>query len=350
MIKSFLIYGANGFVGSQAARLAVRSGLEPILAGRNEANLKPLADELGVKYRVFDLGDPGVLEKELNNISLVLHCAGPYIFTSRPMVNACLKTGTHYLDITGEIPVYQEISSRNLEARERGVLLLPGIGFDVAPTDCLAVHLKKRLPSATHLALAFQSVGPAGLPPGTQRTMFEMIPHGFQSRVDGKLQSLPRAKKTRFIDLGQGEVEATRLSWGDVFTAHFSTGIPNIESYLILSSSMKRGVALLGLLKPLFRSAAIRRFFKRGVKPGPSMAECEASGTHVWGEVTDETGQKAVSRLHGPEGGLLWTTKTAIAAVIEVLKGKAPAGYQTPATAFGAAFVLESDGVILEDL
>lgn len=350
MIKSFLIYGANGFVGSEAARLAVRSGLEPILAGRNKAGLEPLSSELGLKHRVFGLDDPEVLEKELSDISLVLHCAGPYIFTSRPMVDACLKTGTHYLDITGEIPVYKDISSRDSEARERGVMLLPGIGFDVAPTDCLAVHLKKRLPSATHLALAFQSVGPAGLPPGTQRTMFEMIPYGFQSRLDGELQTLPRDKKIRRMDLGQGEVEAMRLSWGDVFTAHFSTGIPNIESYLILSPSMKKGVALLGLLKPLFRFAAIRNFFKRGVKPGPSMAECEASATHVWGEVTDETGQKAVSRLHGPEGGLLWTTRTAIAAAKEVLSGNAPAGYQTPATAFGAAFVLESEGVILEDL
>jgi short subunit dehydrogenase-like uncharacterized protein len=299
---------------------------------------------------VFGLEDPDKLDNELKDISVVLHCAGPYIFTARPMVEACLRSGTHYLDITGEIPVYKDIASRDVDAREKGVMLLPGVGFDVAPTDCLAVHLKKRLPSATHLTLAFQSIGPAGLPPGTQRTMFEMIPYGFQSRVEGKLQSLPRSKKYRYINFGNGEVEATRLTWGDVFTAYVSTGIPNIESYLVLSPSMKKGMAFLGILTPLFQYRAVRNFFKRGVKPGPSMEECDMSTTHVWGEVRDGNGQKAVARLFGPEGGLVWTSKTAIASVHEVLRGNVSAGYQTPATAFGPEFVLESEGVSLEDL
>lgn len=350
MSKSFLLYGANGFVGSEAAHLAVREGLRPVLAGRNEKGIRQLADELGVEYRVFDLEDPNRLDKELKDFPVVLHCAGPYIFTARPMVEACLRTGTHYLDITGEIPVYKDIASKDVEAKEKGVMLLPGVGFDVVPTDCLAVHLKKRLPSATHLAMAFQSVGPAGMPPGTQRTMFEMIPYGFQSRVDGVLHALPSKKKYRQIDLGNGEVEATRLTWGDVFTAYISTGIPNIESYLVLSPSMKKGMAFLGFLTPLFRFSGVRNFFKRGVKPGPSMEECELSTTHVWGEVRDNKGQKAVARLHGPEGGLVWTSRTAIAAVKEVLKGNAPAGYQTPAKAFGPGFVLESEGIRLEDL
>ena len=350
MSKTFLLYGANGFVGSEAARLAVREGLRPVLAGRNEQEIIRLANELELEYRIFGLDDPARLEHELKDIPVVLHCAGPYIFTALPMVEACLKTGTHYLDITGEIPVYKDIAARDAAARERGVMLLPGIGFDVAPTDCLAVYLKKRLPSASHLALAFQSVGPAGLPPGTQRTMFEMIPYGFQGRVDGVLKSLPRRKKERLIDFGNGEVVATRLTWGDVFTAYLSTGIPNIESYLVLSPSMKKGMAFLTFMTPLFKLKSVRNFFKRRVKPGPSLSECEASSTHVWGEVRDDQGQKAVARLHGPEGGLVWTTKIAIAAIQEVLRGNAPAGYQTPAKAFGSEFVLEAEGIRLEDL
>lgn len=350
MSKIFLIYGANGFVGAEAARLAVREGLRPVLAGRNEEKIRQLADELGLDYRVFDLEDPDMLDNELKGIHVVLHCAGPYIFTASPMVDACLRSETHYLDITGEIPVYKDIASRDDEAKEKGVMLLPGVGFDVAPTDCLAVHLKKRLPTATHLAMAFQSLGPAGLPPGTQRTMFEMIPYGFQSRVGGVLKSLSSSKKYRTIDFGNGEVEATRLTWGDVFTAYISTGIPNIESYLVLSPSMKKGMAVLSFLTPLFRYKAVRDFFKRGVKPGPSMDECEISTTHVWGEVRDDKGQKALALLHGPEGGLVWTSKTAIAAAQEVLRGKAPAGYQTPAKAFGSDFVIKSEGVRLQDL
>jgi short subunit dehydrogenase-like uncharacterized protein len=66
-------------------------------------------------------------------------------------------------------------------------MLLPGVGFDVVPTDCLALHLKQRLPSATRLRLAFQSVGPAGLPPGTQRTAIELLNYGDRVRRNGKL-------------------------------------------------------------------------------------------------------------------------------------------------------------------
>ena len=77
-----------------------------------------------------------------------------------------------------------------------------GVGSDVVPTDCLALHLKQCLPSATHLALAFAGQGPAGLPPGTQRTVIEMIPYGLQTRRDGRLESAGLGMKTRMIDFG----------------------------------------------------------------------------------------------------------------------------------------------------
>ncbi len=179
--------------------------------------------------------------------------------------------------------------------------------------------------------------------------MFEMIPYGFQMRVDGELVKTS-GKKIRNVDFGNGAVEATRLTWGDVFTAYFSTQIPNIENYLVLTPSMKKGMALLGALTPLFRFKAVRKFLQRGVKPGPTLDQCEATSTHVWGEVSDDEGNKAVSRLHGPEGGLIWTSRAAIEAVKRVLGGDAPPGYQTPASAYGADFVLLCEGVTREDL
>jgi len=176
MATAFLLYGANGFVGEAAARLAVKTGLQPILAGRNASQLEALANELALPYQVFALDDSTALDQALKQVSVVLHCAGPYLYTSEPMVNACLRNGVHYLDLTGEIPVYAAIAERDAEARARNVMLLPGAGFDVVPTDCLALYLKQRLPSATRLTLAFRTQGPAGLPPGTQRTMIELIP------------------------------------------------------------------------------------------------------------------------------------------------------------------------------
>ena len=166
------------------------------------------------------------------------------------MADACLRTGVHYLDLTGEIPVFEALAARDAEARARRVMLLPAVGFDVVPTDCLAVHLLRRLPSATRLELGFQSVGPAGLPPGTQRTMIELLPFGDRVRRGGQLVVPERGEKLRRIDFGQGPVEAARFTWGDVFTAYHSTGIPDIEVYVALPPAMRRQMAMVRALRP----------------------------------------------------------------------------------------------------
>jgi short subunit dehydrogenase-like uncharacterized protein len=349
MSSTFLLYGANGFVGEATARLAIQSGLNPVLAGRDAVKLGRLASELGVEYRAFGLEDSKTIDRALKDMNAVLHCAGPFIHTYKPMVEACLRTGVHYLDLTGEIPVYEAIAARDMDAKSRGVMLLPGIGFDVVPTDCLAMHLKQRLPSATHLTLAFQTVGPAGLPPGTQRTMIELIPFGNRVRRNGSLEIPGREVISRAVDFGDGPVEVTRFTWGDVFTAWHSTGIPNIEDYIALSESMRRQMSMLDRLRPLFKLAMVRNFLKKRVKPGPTAIDCTRTFTNVWGEVVDDRNQKAVARLHGPEAGVIWTARAALAGVKKIMTGHAPPGYQTPAMAYGADFVLECEGVVRED-
>lgn len=344
------MYGAYGFVGEQIARMAVENGLHPIVAGRKATRVERLAAELDVAYHVFKLDDVPAMDRALKDVRLVLHCAGPYLNTYKQMVEGCLRAGVHYLDLTGELPVYEAIAARDGEARAQGVMLLPGVGFDVVATDCLALHLNDRLPHATHLTLAFQARGPAGLPPGTQRTSIELAPYGDRMRRDGKLVAPQRAEVTRQIDFGDGPVEAVRFTWGDVFTGYHSTGIPNIEVYAVLSQAQRRQFAWLRRLRPLFKLAAVRSLFKLGVKPGSTAEERAQSSTHVWGEVKDDQGGRAVSRLHGPEAAVVWTARAALAAVQKVLAGKAPPGYQTPAKAYGADLVLECEGVTREDL
>lgn len=348
--SAFLLYGATGFVGEEIARLAVEYGLEPILAGRNSARLEKLGSELDVEHRAFGLSNSHKVEGGLKDIRVVLHCAGPFIHTYKPMVEACLQTGIHYLDLTGEIPVYEAVSSHDAEAKARGIMLMPAVGFDVVPTDCLALHLKGRLPSATHLRLAFKSEGPAGLPPGTQRTVIEMLPYGRHVRQGGRLERPGQGVKTRVVDFGQGPVEVIRQTWGDVFTAYHSTGIPNIEDYIVLSKATHKQMDTLAKLGPLLKLAVVRNFLKRGIKPGPSAEKRARTVTHVWGEVEDEQGRKAVARLHGPEAGVIWTARAALAVVRKVLAGDAPAGYQTPAKAYGPDLVMECEGVTREDV
>lgn len=350
MSKTFLIYGANGYVGEAAARLAVAQGLKPVLAGRSASRLEPLAGELGLPLRPCALDDAAALDQALQGVAVVLHAAGPYKFTSRPMADACLRSGVHYLDLTGEIPVFEALAARDAEARARGVMLLPAVGFDVVPTDCLAVHLQRRLPSAKRLELGFQSVGPAGLPPGTQRTIIELLPFGDRIRRGGELVVPERGEKLLRIDFGQGPVEAVRFTWGDVFTAYHSTGIPDIEVYAALPPALRRQMALSKALRPLLGLAPVRALLQRGVQPGPSAQARAKTVTHVWGRVSDTAGRSATSRLHGPEAGLVWTTRAALAAVKRVLAGGATPGFQTPGKAFGPDFVLEGEGVVREDV
>ena len=168
-MSGWLLYGAYGYTGARIARLAVERGERPTLAGRDATATAALAEELNLPHCSFDLEDPHRLSQAIKGFRAVLHCAGPFSATSQPMADACLATGAHYLDITGEIGVFEALAARDQEARTAGVCLLPGVGFDVVPTDCLAALLSERLPGASHLELAFRGAGTPSR--GTARTM-----------------------------------------------------------------------------------------------------------------------------------------------------------------------------------
>jgi short subunit dehydrogenase-like uncharacterized protein len=344
-MNTFLIYGANGYTGELIAKEAVRRGLHPVLAGRNEQAVASLAKRLGLMHRTFTVDDAPALDAVLREVALVLHCAGPFAHTSAPVVDGCLRSGVHYLDITGEIAVFEAIARRDAEAKERGVMLLPGVGFDVVPSDCLAVHLKQRLPSATHLALAIASG--TGVSRGTATTALEKLPHGGLVRKGGTLTRVPAAWKTRVIDFGRGPMRAITIPWGDVATAYYSTGIPDIETYLAAPTRVRVAARLVRPLGWLLGTRLLQDLLKKRIRagpPGPSDEERQRGWSRVWGEVTDATAGKAVSRLHGPDG-YTFTVLTALAVVERVLSGHAPVGFQTPAKAYGPEFVLTVPGV-----
>jgi short subunit dehydrogenase-like uncharacterized protein len=350
MPSNFLLYGANGYTGKLIARLAVERGLRPILAGRDPEAIEQLAQEHGLEHRVFSLDDSAAIDAALREVMVVLHCAGPFSRTSRPMADACLRTKTHYLDITGEAAVIETLAARDREAQAAEVMLLPCVGFDVVPSDCLAAHLKRRLPSATHLTLAIQGMGRVSR--GTATTMVENINRGGLVRRDGKLTSVPAAWKTRQIDYGRGEVTATTIPWGDVATAFYSTGIPNIEVYAAIPKGVRRMMKWTRHAGRLLGSSLVQSFLKKRIKaqpPGPNEEERARGKSFVWGEVKDDSGKRAVSRLRGPEGYTL-TVLTALAIVERVLNGQFSVGFQTPSKAYGADLILEIEGVTREDV
>jgi short subunit dehydrogenase-like uncharacterized protein len=345
-----LIYGATGYTGELVARRAVALGLRPTLAGRSAEGVGALARALDLPHLVVGLDDPPALDAALRGHVAVLHCAGPFSRTSRPMADACLRTGVHYLDITGEIGVFEALSRRDEAAQAAGVMLLPGVGFDVVPSDCLAAHLKRRLPGATSLALAFRAIGRASR--GTTATAVESAGKGGAVRRDGKIILVPAAHDSRRVDFGRGPVEVVAIPWGDVSTAYHSTGIPNITVYTYAPPRLLKLLRLGRPLAPLLAAPPVQALLRGLVRrqpPGPSAEERARGLTLLWGEAVDSAGQRVASRMRTPEGYTL-TAAAAVHIAQKTLAGEVAPGFQTPSRAYGADLVLELDGVTREDL
>ncbi len=345
-----MIYGATGYVGRATAALAVERGLQAVLAGRSD-RVRAVAEELGAEAVVVEVDDAAGLQAALADHPVVLNCAGPFRHTYRQLFEACLATGTHYVDITGELVVLEAAAAADAAARAAGVMLLPAAGFMSVPGDCLAVHLARRLPTASRLRLAGWMEGPAALPPGTAQTAVE--PAAYQSsrlhRVDGRIvEADPRPSCE--VDFGAGAQRTMLFTAPDIHLAFTSTGIPNIEVYLASSPEEVKQLDLLERLRWLLRFRTIRQLITRQIPTGSTAAERAASAAHIWGEVADDEGNRAIGLIHGPEAGLVWTSRCSLDVVAHVLAGDAPPGYQTPATAYGPDLVLEADGVTREDI
>jgi short subunit dehydrogenase-like uncharacterized protein len=348
-MTDLLVYGAYGYTGELVARKAVAAGHDPILAGRRERPLRELTRELDCSYRAFDLGP--ATPASVGDVDVVAHCAGPFIDTYQPMVEACIETGTHYLDITGEIDVFEAIQAYDEPAREAGVMLLPGAGFDVVPTDCLANHLHERLPDATDLTIAFS--GLRTMSAGTAKTVVEGIDEGAFVREDGLLEPIGMGERTRRIDLGDGGGEQlmAAIPWGDVSTAYHSTGVPNIEVYTPTTKGALRTFRAVNALGPVLGSPPVKtglRMLVEATVDGPSERERVEHETVVWGEATDgeDTVRSRVTTAEPYEH-----TGEAVVHIVErALDGDAPVGYRTPASAYGPELVCDIEDTRFEDL
>jgi short subunit dehydrogenase-like uncharacterized protein len=345
----WLVYGANGYTGELMARHAASQGLRPILAGRSEAAVRLLAGELGLPHRAFGLDSGDALDAGLRGVGLVLHCAGPFSRTSRPMADACLRARAHYLDITGEIPVFESLAERDAEAWAAGVMLLPGVGFDVVASDCLAAHLKRRLPTATRLTLAFRAGRPSR---GTATTIVENLHRGGVVRRGGRLTPVPSAWKTRAIDFGRGPRMAITIPWGDVSTAYHSTGIPDIEVYMAAPPGLRALARAARVLGPLLGWGPVQAFLKARIRagaPGPSAEERARGRSDLWGEAADDAGHRVAARMVTPDG-YTFTAQAAVAIARRVVAGGARPGFQTASRVFGPDFPLSLEAVSREDL
>ena len=352
MKDKLLIYGCNGYTGDLISRLAGKQGLKPILSGRNASAVKKLADELGLASVAFDLSDSAAADRALADVKVVLHCAGPFMYTSKKMIEACLRNKAHYLDITGEISVFEGAHRQDEAAKKAGIMVMSGVGFDVVPTDCMALYLKGQLPDATKLEMCLMSKG-GRLSHGTAITIAEGLGYPSAIRKDGVITPTKSGYTTREIDFGFTKKVGAEIPWGDVSTAYYTTGIPNIRVYNVLPKQLISSMKLSNYIGPILRMRWVKNRAIANIKSkpaGPSDQERETAQSFVWGEVTNNKGDAKRAVLTLPEGYTL-TAETAIEIAKRTLAdGFAVTGFKTPAAVFGAGFIKEFAGVSLTDL
>jgi short subunit dehydrogenase-like uncharacterized protein len=351
-LPPFLLYGANGFTASLIIDLAATYGLQPILAGRNEAKIKALAHQHGLLYRIADVADAKTFDEMLQGMPVVLNCAGPFSRTALPVQQACLRTQTHYLDITGEIAVFEQGIALHKEAKTRNIMLMSGVGFDVVPTDCMALYLKQRLPDATHLQLAFSTSG-GKVAHGTAITAVESLGAGGMVREQGQLRAVPTAHKTLQVPFTSDKyTSCMAIPWGDLSTAYYTTSIPNIETYMAASPATIQLAKLSNYMNWLIGNKWFKGLIKRRIDQSinaPDKAGPEGVCAFVFGKLWNESGVSVQARLIVPEAYSL-TALTALTITKKVISGNWKQGFQTPAGLYGSELILEIGGTYRNDI
>lgn len=341
----FALYGATGYTGRLIVEHAVARGHQPLLLGRDAVRLGELGARFGLRYREVSLHESDELGAVLRRVPVLLNAAGPFSVTAAPLLAACLATGTHYTDVTGEVQAIESAAARNADARDRGIMVMPAIGFDVVPSDCLAAHVARRLPEASTLRLGLR--GLEHLSRGSARTIIQQLGRGVWVRRGGRLRTVAPGSLRRPFDYGDGPSPSVAVSWGDVASAYFSTGIPNIEVYFAETLPLRGAVAAHRTLGWLLSTAGwqnLLQFNARWLPEGPSAAQRRRTSVTLVAEATADDGRRASARMRTPEV-YTFTAASAVHVLERIMKGDAQPGFQTPSRVWGPDFVLSLDGV-----
>lgn len=344
----WLIYGANGFTGKLIAEEAAKRGLKPVLAGRNRSQVEAIARDLGLASRVFAIESVEQVAAAIDGIALVLNCAGPFATTADTVVQACISKGVHYLDISGEPDMFELHLARDDQAKATGSVVIPGVGFDVVPSDTLAKCLADRLENAVSLDMAFFGDGAGSA--GSAKTVLGMMSDKCKVRRDGKIKRVPLAFARKRVRFSDREEWCMSIPWGDISTAYHSTGIPNITMYMAASKKSALIMRLMSPLAPLLALPSLqRKLFARieETVQGPDNETRNQSCMRLWGKACDSTG-KCVEATVDTSEGFTFTTHASLLCVDRVLSGTVPGGCYTPTQAFGTELAFEIPGTELD--
>lgn len=346
-MTSWALYGATGYTGKLIVEEAVKRGHRPLLLGRSEQKLRAVADPHGLPSRAVPLDDPGGLRAAIDGVKLVLHAAGPFVKTWEPMVNACLDVKAHYLDITGELAVFEQVYARDDEAAKRGVCLISGVGFDVVPTDCLAMHVVQRVKRPRRLEIAIAAIGqPSG---GTAASVIEMLPRGFLARRGGKLVSIPPLKGSKKVQFPEREATVVPAPLADLVSAYHSTAVEDISCYLAVPKRVGKlarslwpvAAAAFPIAQAVLRHDRLREKLGARVQvgtEGPTAEQRAKSRSFIWARVEADGGgvESTLSTIEGYD-----FTKMAAVRILERVLKTSPTGAKSPGQVVGKDFVLE---------
>ncbi|PYI12198.1 NAD(P)-binding protein [Aspergillus sclerotiicarbonarius CBS 121057] len=319
-MASLIIYGATGYTGRMASEQAASIGLDFAIAGRTEQKLKTLASQLQVPYYVFDIHQSTLIDQTLRNTSVLLNCAGPFMRTATPLMEACIRNGTHYLDISAEIASYQQAQELDQTAKAAGVMLLPGCGGSVAMLGCLASHAVDQVRNPKSIDIALHVAG--SMSRGSAMSAAETATAGPLRLLDGQVVEHDISNTADFdFNDGSGPVASFPVTLPDLLTISRSSNIGDVRTFAHASGD-GFPTGDLGLLPD-----------------GPTAAGRDAAPYHAAVRVTSEDSHVTRAVLH-TVNGYTFTTLASVEAAKRVLDNQAKSGFQTPAVIFGTDFLL----------
>lgn len=340
-----IVYGAYGYTGKLISNQLKDKIQDVLLSGKNENKLRTLSDNTGFSFLAIDLQNKKNLTELFSQTEIVINAAGPFINTCCQIIEACIESKSHYIDINGDIKVFEIIKSYGEKATQAGVMILSGAGFDIVPSDCLAVKLKKMMTNPTHLKIAFATSG-GGISHGTALTVLGRIGEKALKREDGKLKQISMGKNSMWVDFGEAKKFTINMSWGDVSTAYTSTGIENIETYMAVKPKIYYFLKLQFIFNWLLRLGIVRNMIKNYIDKnivGPNEISREKAYSLFYAEIKNSSGHTMSARLKTDEGYNL-TAKATVLIAKKVLNNDFKIGYQTPAKAYSENLIFEIEG------
>ncbi|QFH87965.1 hypothetical protein FR760_24345 (plasmid) [Enterobacter hormaechei] len=315
-MKKLMIYGATGYTGSMIVRHALEASLQIIIAGRDREKLAAMSSVLNVPFRAFSLDNPENIDGGLEDIGVVINCAGPFLHTARPLMEAAIRQKVHYLDVAAELDSYLLAEILDEAASSAGVMLLPGCGGSVAMLGCLAAHAVTQVNKPTSISLALHITGTMSR--GSAVSAAENLSTQCLIRRNGQL-SETEASELQDFDFGNGRQACFPVTLPDLITVWKATGIPDIKTFVHVSGEG----------------------FPQGnladLPDGPTVQEREASRYQAVAEVLNADGETQ-HMLLDTVNGYSFTALAAAEAGRRVLAGECRPGFQTPAALFGKHF------------